>query len=398
MTPQRDAPFRRTDLILLVALASVARIAPILNGTGWTDLYAQQAIPILEHRNIYEVTRSIFPYSPVSMFLPALCAKLTLLLHVPFSILMKLQSAAADVCIVAALYLVLAKKGHANARGWSLFYALNPVSILITGFHGNIISIATLSSFLAYAVLLFGVERHYRLSALLLGLGIGFRSYPVLFLPFFLIRLRLPFRKRMSYLLHATVPTALSFLPFLALDPRALLREVFTYSGATDYGLVALLRAVHSLKGSALLYGLPGGLHVALSGVSKYVFFAAYAVLLALAPRRQLIVSIASTVLLFYCVVAGISSQYLLWLLPFAFLIRGRMPSLYVGAATWALVNFYWLYHPQILFGRFPVVRPPLRALLTGEVMGLSLLWIVCLAWLLRLSTRGAGRAGEEML
>jgi hypothetical protein len=295
---------------------------------------------------------------------------------------MRLPAIIADIGIALAIYVAFIRMGRKNAFSVGLLYAINPVSILICSFHGNIISIATLFSFLAYVVLLPKAgERNYRLSALLLGIAIGFRGYPILLLPLFLFKLRVTLGKKIEYALYSTIPTALSFVPFLLLDYKSIFREVFAYSGFPDYGLAAILRAVYSWINDARLYDLPGNLDVMLSVNAKALFFVAYAALMLISLRKRLISLITSVFLIFYFIYTGISSQYLIWVLPFAFLLQGRMLKYYLFFATWALVNFYWIYHPYIIFGKSPSVMVPLRDLLVGEIISLSLLWAVCLVW-----------------
>ena len=358
-------------------------------------MYVQQALPILKHLNIYSATQKTFPYSPVSMFLPAFCAELSLVSKIPFYIVMRLPAIFADICINLAIYFTLIRTRRRNAFSVAILYAINPVSILICSFHGNIISIATLFSFLAYTVLLPDKEEeNYRLSALLLGLAIGFRGYPVLLLPLFLIKLRIGSDNKIAYVLYSTVPTALSFVPFFFLDYKAVLREVFAYSGFSDYGLAAILRAVYSFMNNVRAYSLPGDLISILSDVSKIIFLAIYITLLFISKKNRLVTSALSVFLTFYFIYTGIASQYLIWVLPFAFLIQDKMLKYYLFFATVALVNFYWIYHPQIIFGKWQPISLPLKSLLAGEIISLSLLWLVCLLWTIVLLKRK--EIGEE--
>lgn len=371
----------RNSLLLIAAVGLLMRVIPLFNSAEWTDLYVQQALPILNHLNIYSAAPGIFPYSPVSMFLPALCAKLSFIFNVPFHVVMRLPGIAADTLIALSIYAVLAKLGKKNAVLAGLLYALNPVSILISSFHGNVMPIAVLFSFLAYAVLLFGVEKNYRLSALLLGAAIGFRGYPVLLLPLFLIKIKAPWTRRLEYIAYSIIPTAVSFVPFLFLDHGSVIREVFSYSGFPDYGLAAILRAFYSYIYAARLYVLPGNALGILSDVTKVVFLAGYVMILLLAARKSLVSSIMAVFLAFYFIYTGISSQYLVWILPFAFIAHDRMLKYYLVIGTWALVNFYWVYHPYILFGKSGFTYYPLAGLLAGELISLGLLWLVCLSW-----------------
>jgi len=382
--------------VLLVSL--LLRIYPLLNAVNWTDLYVEQAMPVLKHLNIYSATHKVFPYSPVSMFLPALCSLLSKFFKIPFYIMMRMPAIIADVCIAVTIYVTLIKLGRKEAYSMGLLYAINPVSILISSFHGNIMPIPVLFSFLAYAVLLWGVEENYRLSALLLGIAIGFRGYPILLLPFFLFKLEISLNKRIEYIIYSILPTTLSFLPFMLLDYKSVLREVFAYSGFTDYGLAAIIRAVYSYVKDIRLYDLSGNLVLLMSEISKALFFFVYAILLFTQVRKRLITSILSVFLFFYFIYTGMGSQYFLWILPFCFLVRDKMVKYYMIFVTWALVNFYWVYHPYIIFGRLGPVNVPFKGLLAGEIISLSLLWIVCLSWALKLMREGDNELDGDLL
>ena len=71
---------------------------------------------------------------------------------------------------------------------------MNPVSILITGFHGNVMAIVPFLVVSAYVAAVAAEGNPNRrlllaVSALLLGMAIGFRSFPILLIPVFLLLL-----------------------------------------------------------------------------------------------------------------------------------------------------------------------------------------------------------------
>jgi len=258
--------------------------------------------------------------------------------------------------------------------------------------------IAVLFSFLAYTVLLSGEEENYRLSALLLGVAIGFRGYPILLLPLFVIKTGLSLDKKVKYILYSTIPTVLSFIPFLLLDYRSVLKEVFAYSGFSDYGIGALLRAVYSFVNSDVFVTLPGDLLAKISACTKVLFFVFYVSVLVFAGRKRLVSLILAVFLAFYSIYTGISSQYLIWILPFAFLAGDRMLKYYMVFTTWALVNFYLLYHPHIILGRMGMANLPMTGLLKGEIISLSMFWLVCAAWTAMILAGKDREAGRDLL
>ncbi len=121
----------------LLGSALPVRLIPLAFGIESTDilLYRQQAMPVVEARNVYAVTRNVVPYAPVSMFYPALCLELSSLVGIPFHVVIKLFAILADVGIVAALTTMgRALLGRRRAIRGAALYALNPVSMLVASF------------------------------------------------------------------------------------------------------------------------------------------------------------------------------------------------------------------------------------------------------------------------
>jgi len=375
-------------VLLLVALCLAVRVAPALYfGAEEPDLtvYHRMANIVLRGENIY-FQRVLYPYTPVSMYVPALCLLLAQWLHLPFHFVMKWPAIGADMAIVALLYAIARQvSGRTGAAaGVALLYALNPVAILISAMHGNITPVAVALGLAAYGVALCRRrEEDLWYCALLLGLAIGFRSYPVLWLPFFLIKLPMTWRQRAVFTALAALPSLVTLLPFLVASFRDVWREAFGYSGFADHGWVAILRDANLL--------LPANAHrydvKALLQVSKKLFLAAYALLVvavALRPRRiSLVGGLTVSMLLFYTVYGGVASQYLQWVLPFGLLSSVPLALAFTPVATAALVSFYAMYFPGILWGtRQPLLLPQPRDGVVFYLVALVQCWLLCCLWL----------------
>jgi hypothetical protein len=185
-------------------------------------------------------------------------------------------------------------------------------------------------------------------------------------------------RSRARYAVIALGPVALLLLPFLVADAPALFNQLFGYQGVVDYGLLAIVEEVYRL---ALRQPLPLAGGVVLT-VGKVIFGLMYAAVVfeSWKQRRQpgMIFTIRAAALVFlafYLVYPGISSQYLLWLLPFALALSTRSAIVYSAAAAAALVSYYAFHYPEILLNS--VTRP-------GQPEALHILYIACLAgfWL----------------
>ncbi len=378
----------------LVALALLLRFTgAICLGAEVADLpgYRRMAEKFLAGENVYE-QRIFFPYTPLTLPLPAASLLLAKQTGLPFHLAIKLWPIAADAALTLLVF------GSARRLGWDqraalaagLAYAANPVAILTSALHGNHTVLAVLASFGAYVLLerADGSSRD-KAAALLLGLGIAARSFPVLLVPVFAILLRAPggpatLARRLRFVAIAGLPTVLASIPALATNADAYLRELFGYSGFTDQGWLAIRRAWGVVTGTALAHGNTA--HPI--ATSKLFFFAAYGAFLALLWRRRQRVDLATGCLLgwliFLVVYGGISSQYLVWVLPFGLLVSLRWSLAYSLASALAMAAFYRTWFPGVLLG--PRAAPAPSGGVPEEwpfyLAALVASWLVSTTWL----------------
>src|SRR5262249_4783427 len=196
-----------------------------------------------------------------------------------FAVLIKLPILAADLGIVALLFAWPARGQDGPRAAW--IYALHPVALLITGFHGQFDPLMLLA---VLGALRFREAGRHDRSALALAAAIGLKSFPVLLLP--VLAPRGGVRPALRYALLATLPVALLLLPFAIADSPALLRELGGYGGIADFGWIGLARGLAWLRSGTLprSEARHWGLWVPLA---KLLFLAAYAGLLALYRRER---------------------------------------------------------------------------------------------------------------
>lgn len=370
-------------IALLVGVALAVRLIPLAFGIESTDilLYREQAIPVVQAKNVYAVTHNVFPYAPVSMFYPALCLDLSWILGIPFHVVVKLFAIFADVGIVAVLYAMGGKLfGRQTAVSAAALYALNPVSILVSSFHGNIMSLVVLLMLMAYLLLRVDPDKNLVVSGLLLSLAVGWRSFPILLLPFFLASIDGK-AKKIRFAACVVVPVALSMIPFAWVDAQPMLREMLSYSGwGIHHGPFGIVRGLHLLSIGQVTWENPPGWTPWMVS-SKFAFLALYGIAAVLAKRIGLLNGILITCFLFNVVYSGVASQYLIWTVPFLLLTdRKAMFWWYKLAGTYALVVFYWLFFPDILFGGLDLPHVGAVPLLRQYVLSQSLFSVVCAA------------------
>jgi Gpi18-like mannosyltransferase len=142
-----------------------------------------------------------------------------------FSFVLKLPAIAADALVVALVAWVwLAWGDESQARFAALAMALNPVAIIISGYHCNTDSVyAALSLLSAYLV---SHDRRFFLGGLALGAAINVKLIPLLLIPA-LFSLCSNWREARR-LVYGLAIAALPFLPLLA-APEALYRNMVAY-------------------------------------------------------------------------------------------------------------------------------------------------------------------------
>ncbi len=366
-----------------IAVALVARLVAILSAdrvVADVRIYQKVARSLLDGSwNPYELPARFYPYPPVWMWVEA--GSEWLARHIPavgFAVWVKLPILAADLLIVALLWHWGRRLGGGTLAAW--LYALHPISILITGFHGQFDSIAMLFVLLA---VYWRVQKRPDLSALALAGGIATKSFPVLLLPFFLLRAGGP-RHAVRYLVLATLPGALLLVPFALDNLGALRRELFGYGGFADFGWIGLYRGLAWLRTGVLARSEPPHWGV-LVPAAKLLFLSAYALMLAGSWRGRLRWSLPQTTLAvfvaFTALYGSVSVQYLTWVLPLGVLYAGWLLAAHALAGTVALVGFYAFFHPGVLFGptAMPAYDPDQAGLVW--VVGVAAVTLVSLVW-----------------
>ena len=400
----REAPFvgkmRRAGkglwgLWTILSLAAALRLLPaLLLSSDACDLhlYREMGEVFLKGQNIYAETRGLYPYTPISLPIPGLILALSLASGWPFPVLMKIPAILGDLGIVWLLsHMGSGEAGVSRNRGlaWALTYALNPIGILIAGFQGNIVTLVAFVCLISYYLLersrkAIPPGRDQVLSAVVLGIAIALRGFPVLIAPIFALRLRRT--SWMRYLMLAALPSVMSLAPYFAVTPGDVLREVFGYSGQPILGWAALVRATAFLQGdfqTTVTWLLES------VRISKIAFLGAYSALVAVCLRAGWFSTLRATMLvwlLFYSIYGGVAPQYLVWLIPFAIVAEDRALGPFSVGGAIAVTGFFLFGCPEILLG--PHELPRFARQLLGFVLyvaGGASLWLYGVAWAGRL-------------
>ena len=335
------------------------------------------------------LTRHLYPYPPLWIWFEAGSEWLARTTGASFAVVVKLPVLLADLGIVAVLARWAGDSRAAQRASW--LFALHPVSILVTGFHGQFDS---LMLFFVLLSLRWREAGREDASALALSAAIATKSFPALLLPLFVLAPGVSRTAR--FVLLATVPVLLLLLPYAAADIGALRRELIGYGGVADFGWIGAWRGLRWLATGALARAEAARWGVPIP-VAKALFVGAYMTLLwAFATRRlrwtltQATLAVFLGFLVFY---GAISAQYLLWPVPLAVLFPDAWFALYSVAATAALIGFYLFLAPGVLqAASAPGTLGPETA---GTVWacGATAVLVIGAAWLVALVRRGRGAA-----
>lgn len=336
------SPRGRALAFVLVVAAGVRLGAVLVSARTTVDVlrYHKVAEHVLDVSwNPYQAPR-LYPYPPLWVWFEAAAGWLERQ-GLPFAVVVKLPLVAADVGIVALL--------AAWSRRAAWLYALHPVSVLVTGFHGQFDALMVL---FVLAAVRWHEQGALDRTALALAGAIATKSVPVLLLPFFWLAIPAG-RPRLRFAALALGPVVLLLLPYALHDLGALRRELLGYGGIADFGWIGVVRGWRHAATGVLLKSRPD-VWGALVPAAKVCFLGAYVVLVAAQASRRLTMPlpVASCVvfLTFLVFYGAISAQYLLWPVAFGALLGGVWFVAYGVSATFALAGFYAFLAPGVFY------------------------------------------------
>jgi hypothetical protein len=248
--------------------------------------------------------------------------------HLPIQFWMRLSCAVADAC---SLLLIWRMREEVPALRFHPFLLLViaacPISIFISGFHGNTDPIMVV--FLLLSVYSIETGRSSALAGLSMGLALSIKVVPVIFVPAAMFCLP-GWKFRTRFALSAGAVFCVAGLPYTAIEPFLILRQTSRYSS---------LPWIWSNLASSL--GINKGLHTGL-------FIAAILLIsvgMNIAGTRLSLFAQCGLLTAFFLFFApGFSVQYLAWTVPwFAYLGPGAVIGYYLLAGTFLFVAYtYW--------------------------------------------------------
>lgn len=352
---------------LLLAVGVVARAHLVLatQGTYDVEIWSAHARAVLAE-GIAGAYRAVplLNHPPLATFWVSRVLVLSESTGIPFAVLLRAPIAALDLGCVGLLAVLL--RGSRHRFLIAGLYAVQPVAIVLSSYHGN--SDASIGFFLLLATL-FAVRGEAIRTGAAVGVSLWIKLPGLLALP--ALVLGFPrWRDRLACGIAAVLTAAVSYVPMLVIDPGLLYQNVFGYrgqmlhttAGTPIWGPLGLLIPVLDAAGSArpLVSAFARGWY-------EYDSFVLLVPILALAWLRRDergAFGVGKTIAACYAVTYGFSMrwafQYLAWSVPF-WGLAGRTwfagATLLAGAYLYGL--YAWLCGDWLLRGEWDFIGHP---------------------------------------
>ena len=334
---------------------------------------------LLDGKNVYAETHR-YHYAPVLLWALYPCGILATAFNWPMCFGVKLPFIITDVLIFFLLLIIvhrlnLDKKERVLIP--SLFF-LNPVSIILTAYHGQFGNMAVFFVLLAWFFYKFHYSRfHYILTAFLLSFSIATKHFTIMLVPVFALSYK-KISKQMMFFSISPIIFVLTLMPHYFIAGDKLVKNVFGYNlGAGYWGWSGIICRTALFLGLDLTKFSQFGY---LDYFNYFLYVAIFIVSFFLVRRFSLLDNIIIVLLIFYVFTTQIAPQYSIWILPFAVLRRGKYFYAYSIICTIHLLAFeYCHYHwwRHIPFdGRIANLIPE------TFIIFRHLLWVVCVLWL----------------
>lgn len=346
---------------------------PTISDVG---LFETVGIKLLERVDFYVFdgeNHGTFPFLPFMNWFYALAhvlGKVTTLSFIFFVRLLMITAVFTTTIMIGKL------NKSQDSKKDQLFFLFNPVNLLVVSFHGQA---DILLIFFVLASIFFLKQKHKSIvkSAVLMGLSILTKTWSVIFIPLFFIKIK-EFSKKCLWLLTQAVIIFLitGFYVRLFHSDFALLVETLTshVGGAPGFwGYTGFMSLVSELIPSV------SWLINSLEDKARYILIFAFLVAFALIVKKRipLLPSIVILLLTFKLATPGWGIQYTAWILPFAA----------VSGMTKSLKTYSYLAIPYVAFSYLLIITNHSNSEFLSIVsiaIGLPV-WVYVIYWIVQL-------------
>ena len=301
--------------ILLIGLA--ARLIPAFilapQSNYDIDSFSLVAKHVLNFENVYTSADTItrHPYLPLQMYWLGVSQWVSEKTNIPFSSFVRLLPIFADLIIVWLLFAFFRKNQKTDPIYAALMYAVNPIAIYVSAFHGQFDSVPLL--FLILSLIYAGTS--VTKSGFWLGIGIWIKSWPVLAFPAIWSSF-ISKNERFKFLLNVLLPLIFGVLFYNIWFSGGIISTVnnaISYNHSIGHwGYTFILKMIGTIVGTDLIdnYFIQYSKFVTILVLFLVWFFIA---------RKQATIPAATTIILaFFAFTHAFAIQYLVWIVPLA--------------------------------------------------------------------------------
>ena len=346
MNPNRD--LRTTCIIALALIAMALKLAIAYNTIGTNDaVFFYGFAKVLSEHGLewtYQHSR-YFNHPPLTAcYLRGIYALTEqrwcqdIGIHFPF--LLRLPGIIADFLVVAVLLRM--SKLDIRIPTWALaLFALSPVSLMVSGFHGNTDPVMVL---LLVCAVWMCLRNRPVLAGLFFALSCQIKIVPLLFLPAFVFFWLSQSRSR-GFLISGTVTICLLWLEPLINFPVLFAKNVLAYGSYWGiWGITYLFRLTGLPDFSRLsFFDLEPAQNIIITILKVIIVGAALWIgwQHRHARDRAFVESLACTWLVFFVFAPGVCPQYLIWLAPFILIFSPTLYTCVLISSSVFLFAFY---------------------------------------------------------
>ena len=332
---------------------------------------------ILQREDVYASPLAIdrHPYLPLQMYWMAAAVWIADNLNLSYVAVFRLLPIFSDLGVALLLFQIIRVKDQQAAFHGALWYALNPISVFVSAYHGQFDGLPILLIMVA----LYYLGRSTWLSGMWMGFAILAKSWPVLALPALIQGVR-KLREKGYFLLFASLVPLIGVIAYSILfkaDVWNVLTRALSYNrGVGVFGYTYFIRLLWWLDlvnqkvfEFAINYG-------------RFLTLAILGLVWIVRGRKEAPAAGILTVLItFFAVTHAFSIQYLGWLIPF-----GILNSEYRWLKWYSLAAFGYMslvYFTLILDNSITRLLPWPQADMFIIIPASIPVWLVCLAWML---------------
>lgn len=342
------------------------------------DSYFLVSQHVLSREDTYSMDDTVrrHPYLPLQMYWVGFARILSEQLNLPFAFVVKWAFIIADVCLAFVIYNYLRATSIAEAKKGALLYALHPIALFVSSYHGQFDVLALLFSILGLCFL----NNSSWKTGFWLGLGIWVKSFPILALPTAVKLSRTWFDKLVVLSLSLFIPLlGLIFYigVFNASFMNVLMRAIGYNHGIGIYGYTYLLRLI-AFSNESLSPQIRAFLEL-----SRFVTLGFITVVWIIALRKTAnpLRIYFITLLSFIALTHAFSIQYLVWIIPLAIVVgEERWLLRYTLASfSYAFLVYNTLINNFSITNILPWPQADLWIIIPAGIP----VWLISLVWLI---------------